>query len=222
MGKKKGPMATADEQQTPSVASGDEFTRAASPISPAGRGDGEGQSSDLPISSAKWQDLEARWKAILGIEATVDNARTSMEGLLVELETSFRKTLTIEEKTYALRADVAQWERAKSRVHYALPKMREFVHRAIWALGSPERKRLQEVYKDHIQPQIAFPQIDGVLRQLEELQKDRQVLAALGKTVYQESRAISAEVQGALRTLQNNANARRTKGQPGSKRGFFK
>lgn len=203
-------MATADQQ----LASGDESR---------GRGArGEGESSELPISLAKWQDLEARWTAILGMEAALDTLRISMEGLLAEIETLLKKALTIEEKTYALRGDVAQWERAKLRVHYALPKMKEFIHRAIWALGSPERKRLGELYRDRIQPQLPFPKIGEVLKQLGELQKDRQVLSALGKTVYQESRSMSAEIQGALRTLQNNANARRTKGATRSKRGFFK
>lgn len=197
--------------------------------SPEGRGNREVTPTLSPgepeVSAAKWQDLEARWKAILGIEATVDTFRISMEGLLTQMETSLKKTLATEEKTYAPRADVAQWERAKSRVHYALPKMKDFIHRAIWALGSPERKRLGELYKDHIEPHIPFPEMDEVLKQLEELQKDRQVLSARGKTVYQECRGISADVEGALRTLQNNAatNAKNKKGDTTSKGGrFFK
>src|SRR5262249_26595724 len=156
-------------------------------------------------SSAMWQDLEARWKAILGLEATMDTMRVSMEALLMELQSAWKKPLTMEEKTYAPRADVAQWTKAKSRVHTALPKMKEFIHRSVWAIGSPERKRLEEVYKDHIQPHVPFLQMEEVLKQMEALRKDRQVLAAQGKMVYQECRAISAEVQGTLRTLQNNA-----------------
>ena len=113
-----------------------------------------------------------------------------------------------------LRADVARWERAKSRIQYAVPKMKDFIHRSIWAMGSPERKRLEELYKNHIQPHIPFPRMADVLKRLEELRKDRQVLSAHGKTVYQECKGISAEVQGALRTLQHNApaNARKKKG----------
>ena len=178
--------------------------------------------AELEITAAKWQDLDARWKAILGIEAAMDNLRASIEGLLLQMEASLKKTLTIEEKSYALRADIAQWERAKNRAHYVLPKMRDFIHRAIWALGSPERKRLGELYKEHIQPQIPFAEMDEVLKQLEDLQKDRQVLSGLGKAVYQESRAIAAEVHGAVSTLQNNAKAQRIKLANTSKSRFFK
>jgi hypothetical protein len=178
--------------------------------------------SELEISAAKWQDLEARWKAILGIEAAMDSIRASIEGLLLQMDASLKRTLTIEEKSYALRADISQWERAKNRVHFVLPKMREYIHRAIWALGSPERKRLGELYKAHIEPRIPSPELNEVLKQFEDLQKDRQVLCGLGKTVYQESRAISAGVHGAVSTLQNNAKAQRIKLANTSKGRFFK
>jgi uncharacterized protein YoxC len=178
--------------------------------------------SELTDSSAEWQNLEARWKSILGIEAAVDNVRASIEGLLLQMEASLRRTLSIEEKSYALRADIAQWDRAKNRVHYVLPRMRDFIHRAVWSLGSPERKRLGELYKEHIQPQIPFPEMNDVLKQLEDLQKDRQVLSGLGKGVYQESKAIAGEVQGAVNTLQNNAKSQRIKLANTSKSRFFK
>jgi len=176
----------------------------------------------LEIAAAKWQDLEVRWKAILGIEAATDNLRASIESLLLQMEASLKKTLTIEEKSYALRADIAQWDRAKNRVHFVLPRMKDFVHRAIWALGSPERKRLGELYKEHIQPQIPFPEMNEILKQLEDLQKDWQVLSGLGKAVYQESRAIAADVHGAVSTLQSNAKAQRIKLANTSKSRFFK
>ncbi len=180
---------------------------------------GEPDSRD---ASANWQDLEARWKAILGIEAAIDNQRASVEGLLMQMESSLKRSLSIEEKSYALRADIAQWEKAKSRTRFVLPKMKDFIHRAIWALGAPERKRLGELYKEHIEPQIAFPETDGVLKQLEDLQKDRQILSALGKAIYQESRGIAGEVQSAVTTLQNNAKAQRIKLANSSKSRFFK
>jgi hypothetical protein len=47
--------------------------------------------------------------------------------------------------------------------------------------------------------------MEKVVEQLEILQKDRQVLSAHGVSVYQECKSISADVQGALRTLQGNA-----------------
>jgi hypothetical protein len=176
------------------------------------------------VPPAKWQDLEARWKAILGLEAALDTLRISMDGLRAEMEALAKKTLTTEEKLHALRADVAQWTKAKSRLHHALPKVREFIHRSTWAMGAPERKKLEELYKNHIRPQIPFPQLDKVLDQLENLQKDRQVLSAHGATVYNECKGISANVQGALRTLQSNAaaNAHKKKFAPGAKGKFFK
>jgi hypothetical protein len=181
------------------------------------------ESGEPEVPEAKWQDLEARWKAILGLEASIETLRISMEGLRTEMEASSKKTLKTEEKLHALRADVAQWEKAKNRVHHALPKLRDYIHRATWALGSPERKQLEEIYKNHIQPKVPFPHMDKVLEQLENLQKDRQVLSALGTTVYHECKSIAAEVQGALRTVQNNAaaNAHKKKGESAPKGKFF-
>jgi hypothetical protein len=176
------------------------------------------------ITSEMWQDLEAHWKAILGLEATMDTLRISMEGLLADMQASLTKTLTFEEKLHALRADVAQWTKAKVRVHHALPKMKEYIHRSIWVMGTPEKKQLEEIYKNHIQPQIPTPQMDKVLEQLEYLQKNRQILSAHGTTVYHDCKAISADVQRALRTLQGNAavNAQKKKGAAGVKGKFFK
>src|SRR5262245_18499879 len=130
-----------------------------------------------------------------------------MESLRAEMEASLRKTLTAEEKVHALNADVAQWNKAKSRVLFALPKAREFIHRATWATGTPERKKLEELVKNHIRPRVPFPQMDQVVEQLENLLKDRQVLSAHGVSVYQECKSVSADVQGALRTLHGNATA---------------
>jgi len=169
------------------------------------------ESREPEISEAKWQDLEARWKLIEGLEATIDTLRLRMGGLRAEMEASMKKTLTTEEKVHALNADVAQWNKAKSRVHYALPKVREFIHRATWAKGTPEKKKLEELFKNDIRHQISFAQIDNVREQLENLLKDRQVLSSQGASVYQECKSISADVQGALRTLQSNAAAKARK-----------
>src|SRR5262249_2383566 len=141
----------------------------------------------------------------------IDALRAAIEGLRAEMESAFKKSLHVDEKVHALQADVVQWTKAKNRVHYALPKAREFVHRATWALGVPERKSLEAVFKDFIEPRIPFPELDEVPGQLDHLQKDRQVLAAQGNTVSQECRSILAEIQRVLSTLQRNAaaNARR-------------
>jgi hypothetical protein len=166
------------------------------------------------IASARWQEIEPRWKAILGLEATIDTLRINMEALRTEMESSFKRTLTGEEKLNALSNDVVQWNKAKSRVHYALPKAKEFIHRAIWAKGTPERKQLDEFFKNPIGPHIPPPEIDKVLEELENLRKDRQVLSGEGVTVYQECKSIVADVQASLRRLQINAAAR-----PAKKRG---
>lgn len=165
----------------------------------------------LEVSEGKWQDLEARWNIILGLEARLDTLRISLESLRGELEASARRTLNTEEKVHALNADVAQWNKAKGRVHHALPKVREFVHRATWAAGTPERKQLEELIKTHVRARVPFPEIDDVAEQLECLLKDRQVLCAHGVSVQQECAGIAADIQGALRTLQSSAAANRTK-----------
>jgi hypothetical protein len=181
----------------------------------------EGREPEVPAE--KWQDLEARWKAIEAQEVTLDTLRLRMEGLRVEMETASKKALTTDEKVYALNADVAQWNKAKNRVHYALPKVKEFIHRATWAIGTPERKELGELFKSHIQPHVPFPEMDKVLQQLDNLLKDRQVLSAQGVTVQQECSSISADIQGALRTLQGNAaaNARKKMGEARAKGKFI-
>src|SRR5262249_49209880 len=129
----------------------------------------------------------------------------SMDTLRAEMESAFKKSLTVEEKVHALQADVAQWNKAKSRVHYALPKVREFIHRATWAQGIPERKRLEELVDKHIEPRVPLPDMDQVHDELGHLQKDRQVLFAQGNSVYQEGRGLLAEIQRAVSTLQRNA-----------------
>ena len=161
--------------------------------------------SEQEVPPEKWQALEALWKAILGLEASIETLRLGMEGVRGEMETAFKKTLVVEEKVNALQADVAQWNKAKGRIHYALPKAREFIHRAIWASGTPERKRIEELFTNHIEPRIPHPQMDEAREQFEHLQKQRQVLFAQGNSVYQECRGILAEIQRALTTLQRNA-----------------
>ncbi len=182
--------------------------------------DGSGQPG---VVSEQWQDLESRWKVILGMEATMDTLRMNMESLLSEMDGSLKKTLTHEEKLHAKRADLAHWTKAKNRVHHALPRMREFIHRAVWAMGAPERKQLGELFKNHLSPDDPIPQMNKLLGQLENLQKDRQVLSAQGVTVYQECKGLASNVQEALRTLQSNAAANAYKKKGAAKGGkFFK
>jgi hypothetical protein len=181
-------------------------------------------SNEPEIPEKKWQDLESRWNTILGVEGSMESLRLTMEGLQGEMQASLKQTLTTEEKVHAFNADLAQWNKAKNRVHYALPKIREFIHRATWVMATPERKDLDELFKTHVQHRIPFPQMDKLPDQLENLLKDRQVLSAHGVTVYQECKNITADIQGALRTLQNNsaANADRKRRAAASKGKFFK
>jgi hypothetical protein len=183
---------------------------------------GRDESGEQEVPQEVWQTLEAGWKTILGLEASIDTSRLSMDGLRAEMEAAYKKSLTVEEKLHALQADVAQWNKAKSRVHYALPKVREFIHRATWALGLPERKRLEEIFRNHIEPRIPLPEIDQVREQLGHLQKDRQVLFAQGNSVYQECRGIIAEIQRALSMLQRNAaDKARSKRSAGREKGKY-
>lgn len=163
------------------------------------------ETSEPVIPSTKEQDLEARWNAILGLEASIDTLRATMEGVRVELEASWRKTLTQEEKVHGLRADVHQWTKAKARVPFALPKVRDFIHRATWVLSAPERKKLGKLFKNHTERDIPLPEMDRLPEQLASLLKDRQVLSAQGVAVYQECKRIAAEIQECLRRLQANA-----------------
>lgn len=180
-------------------------------LKPPHQVDAPEESSNPEIHAAKWLDLEARWKTLLGLEATMEALRQRMDGLRAQLESSFNKTLTAEEKAHALNNDVAQWTKAKSRVHHAIPKAKEFIHRATWALGVPERKKLEEIFKSHILLHIPVPEMEKLPEQLENLMKDRQILTGHGASIYQECSTVSAEIQAALRTVQNNAATRKRK-----------
>jgi uncharacterized protein YoxC len=168
------------------------------------------------IASAEWHDLEARWKSVLGVEATVDAVRRNMEGVRAELEAALRRTLTADEKVNALAADVGQLNKAKSRAHFSLPKASEYIHRATWAAGTPERKRLGEIFKIQIETRPSLLPADQVSQELENLRKDLQVLSAQGVSVCQECKTVLADVQGALRRLQVNAAVRASKKKGGT------
>jgi hypothetical protein len=194
------------------------------PLKPPAPAAAPQQGGEAEIPETMWQAIEARWKAILDLEASLDALRISVEGLRGELEGSTKQALTPDEKVHALNADVAQWTKAKSRIQYSLPKMREFIHRSTWAAGAPERKELEEVYASHIKPRVPCPRMDKLLEKLENLMKDRQALSAHGVSVYQECKSISGDVQAALRTLRGNAaaNAMRKRGTTDARSKSFK
>lgn len=173
--------------------------------------DAERSPPEVPLE--KWQALDGLWKTVLGLEAQIDTARQAANTLRLEMEAAFKKTLGVDEKLHAPQADIATWTRAKNRIIYALPKVKEFITRATWALTLPERKRLEEIVRTHIEPRVPFPDVDKVREELEHLMKARQVLFAQGTSVQQECRGVTSEVQRALSTLQRNAaeNARKKK-----------
>lgn len=159
----------------------------------------------------KWRKIEARWNTIIALEVTIDTMRKQMESLRAEVESASNKSMTSEEKMHAMNADVAQWTKAKSRAKFAVPKVKEFVHRAIWALGSPERKKVEDLFKSPTPSPSIYSELDAIAHQLENLFKDRQILSAQGMTGYQEGKNSCADVQGAYRTLQANARANELK-----------
>ncbi len=176
-------------------------------LKPAMETDGEIEE----IALEKWQALDALWKAILLLESAIDTARMGMESLRNEMDSAFKRPLAVEEKLNALQADVAQWTKAKSRVHHALPKAREFIHKATWAQTVAERKSLEELVKAHVEPRVPLAGVDRLRERLEHLQKDRQVLLAAGNAVHQECRGILGEIQRATGALQRNAAERASK-----------
>jgi hypothetical protein len=190
-------------------------------VSSANSKDLEGNETEIP--SPQWQDLETRWNTLLGLEASIETLRLTLEAVRVELEALCRKTLTPEERLYARRDDVTRWDREKRRVYFVVPKLKEFVHRATWAAGVPERKELDELFKNSTEPDLPRPQMIHVRDQLGALLKYRQILSAQGVTVHQECRSIAANIQESLRTLQSNAaanQARKKRAMRGGK--FFK
>lgn len=165
------------------------------------------------VTPEQWQALDGLWKAILTLEANIDAVRQTASGLRGEMESAFRQTLNLEEKLHASQADVGEWNRAKSRLHFALPKVKEFIHRATWAATVPERKRLEEVVRAHLEPRVPPADVGKVREEMEHLLKARQVLFSQGTSVQQEGRSLAADTQRALGNLRRNAanNARKKK-----------
>lgn len=171
-----------------------------------------GEERSNPASSenslARWQELQKRWNSIQMLEAKIDSLRQSVESGRIELDTQAKRNLTPEEKVHALSSDISQWTKAKSRAHHALPRARDFVQRATWAMVTPERKALDEILDEQKQPFLDGIQLEELALQVENLMKDRQTLAAQGVTVSQECKNMSNEIRTALTTLQNNAATR--------------
>jgi hypothetical protein len=165
------------------------------------------ESNDAVILLEKFQDLEGRWNAILSAEAAIDQLRARVEGAAAEMDAASQRMLASDEKVHALNADVHVWNKAKTRARYALPKAKEFIHRATWAIGTPERKQLGELFKAGLRRDIPLPELDRLPEELARLLKQHQVLSAQGGTVCQECKNITAEIQGTLRTLLSNAAA---------------
>jgi hypothetical protein len=104
--------------------------------------------------------------------------------------------------------DVTAWSKAKARIQFAMPKAKDFIHRATWATGSPERKQLGDIFRDETRPRLTNTQAIRLLDRLENLLKDRQVLFSLGVSVTQDCERVNTDVQRALTTLRSNAEAK--------------
>jgi hypothetical protein len=159
------------------------------------------------VSLEQVQDLEARWNAILVVESAIDQLRLRVESAQAEMEGAAQRMLTMDEKLNALNADVLQWTKAKGRARFASPKAKEFVHRATWLTGDPERKSLGEIFKDGLHPGTPASRLARLPEELARLLKHHQVMSTHGGTVYQECKTITADIQAALRTLLNNSAA---------------
>jgi hypothetical protein len=168
------------------------------------------ESRDERERQERLQDLEVRWKVLVGLESTIESMRLRMEGTRAEMEATAKRPLAAEEKLHALQADVVQLNREKNRIHYALPKAKEFIHRATWMLGAPDRKQLEESYTKFIESPATNPEP----RHLEIMIKERNLFITQGNTVLQECRSVIAGVQAAIRTLQTNAMAQARKKKP--------
>jgi hypothetical protein len=158
------------------------------------------------LQAKKWQEPESQWKTILGLEGNIDDLRGAIERLCAELEASLKRALTTEEKLHALAADVSEWTQARGRIQFGLPRAKDFVHRAKWAKGTPERRLLANFFKSAPGVSTAGPQINQAL---EVLRKNLQILYAQGVAISYECKSVSANVQGALGRLQSNSTARR-------------
>jgi uncharacterized protein YoxC len=110
--------------------------------------------SSEQIPPEQWQALEALWKTILGLEASIDSSRLSMEGVRSEMETAFRRSMTVDEKVHGLQRDVAQWleEIVKDHIEPRVPM--------------PDvdqvREQLEHLQKDR---QVLFAQGNAVLQE---------------------------------------------------------
>ncbi len=133
------------------------------------------ESGGQEIPPEKWQALEVLWKTILGLEASIDSSRLSMDGLRGEMEAAFKKALTVEEKLNACKPTWPSGTRPRAASITPSRKC-EFIHRAHLVSGC---SRTEEARGDLQEPRRAadpLPGLDQVREQLEHLQKDRQVL----------------------------------------------
>jgi hypothetical protein len=200
--------ASASEDSTPAdgaaASEGNTAAAGSGPVEVDAAANAGAAAGDSPV---RWEDLESRWRTIVGVEAAIDNLRLMVEGMQAQMETAANRPLTTDEKLHATKADLASWARVKARVPFVLPKVREFIHRATWATGTPERKKIEDLFKDESPPEMPFPRLVKLSDQLENLLKDRQVLSAHGVNVQQECKTVANEVLSTLRQLQSNAAA---------------
>ena len=161
----------------------------------------------LAIAAARVPTVER----VLGLEISPANVAIARENAVTNGVSGRVDFILSDSYAPISPADRAALDQLAGRVHFVLPKVKEFVHRATWAPALPERKRLEEVFRNHVEPRVPFPEVDKVREELEHLLKARQVLFAQGSSVAQECRSITSEINRTLSTLLRNAaeNARR-------------
>jgi len=105
-------------------------------------------------SSRRWKPLPARKAGNWRFRGQVAGTRSPLEGHLgfgSGIETcasvwkaslwkwkTYGEAIDDRRKAYAPRADVAQWTKAKNRVHNAVPKLKEVIHRSTWRWDRPK------------------------------------------------------------------------------------
>ena len=95
---------------------------------------------------AKWQQLEARWRGVLGLEATIETLRIRLNAPWAEMEASLKRPLPAQEKLHASAADVSQWTKAKTRVYSTLPRAKDFIRRPV-GHGHARTKEARRVFQ---------------------------------------------------------------------------
>jgi hypothetical protein len=160
------------------------------------------------LRPAKWRELEARWRAILGLEANIEALRIRLKGFWEEMEATFKSALPVCERRHASGVALSQWTKAKSRVQDALPKAKDFVQRATWVRSTPERRRLGELFKNADGVILPASSLDQTLNELERMRGGLQHLLACGWAVSSECKSVAFVFAEAMKRMEKRIGKR--------------